>query len=522
MLVAASLLILVCIVRNYTITKYDSAVLDKRNKATVISHYIELNLDNRLMALMMVANDPDIMSLEPDRMADELQRTVQKLGFFNVVIFDRTGKFITEARPEFHIGQVYDHNSFNRALLGKPSISNRIVYDGLETAYVSLRVPLFDNNGQVKAVLAAGMPIREIADMVNQTMDKSLLGNEEYVFIVDNNLSYVSHPRLQELYPREDEKAHSSFFHANRDHSIELSVLDQTEKLYTYNNIEHANWRVVIATPLYSLYSTMFKRSINDLVIFALLLIIIGLCYRVLKQGQAEKLALESLQMERLSCAGQMAASIAHEVRNPLTSIKGFIQLIMRKPDRPAPPSYLEVIAAEIERIEKLVTEFQMLARPIKPAKFMPVNMVRIVQDVVMLMEGQALSKKIELTIDNQLDNHLSAIFHTQGDQAQLKQVLINLLRNAIEAVDEAGRVNIVLTLQNSMISIAIKDNGAGMPQEVLVKLGTPFYTTKSNGTGLGLSVCFNIIESHGGKIEVISQVGRGTTFTVYLPIIRE
>lgn len=518
LLIAASLLILVGIMRNYAITQYDRIILDKRNQATVIAHYIELNLDNRLTALAMVANDPDIRSLKPDKMADELKRTVNKLGFFNAVVFDRNGNFITEAIPEFHIGKVYDQDSFNKVLLGTPTISNRIVYNGLNTAYVSLRVPLFDENGQVKAVLVAGMPISQIADMVNKTMKKSLLGAEEYVFIIDNNLNYIAHPRLQELYLKEEDNAHGSFFQDNIDHSIEASVLDHTEKLYTFTNIEHANWRVVIATPLASLYGSMFKRSLNDLVIFTLLVIIIGLCYRVLKQRQAEKLALESLQMERLSCASQMAASIAHEVRNPLTSIKGFIQLIMRKPDRPAPPSYLEVIAAEIERIEKLVTEFQLLARPIKPAIFRPVNMVRVVKDVVMLMEGQAFNKKIELTFEDQLDNHLSAIFHTQGDQAQLKQVFINLLRNAIEAVDEAGRINVNLTLRDSMIAVTIKDNGMGMPQEVLLKLGTPFYTTKTNGTGLGLSVCFNIIESHGGKIEVTSQEGRETTFTVLLP----
>jgi signal transduction histidine kinase len=262
------------------------------------------------------------------------------------------------------------------------------------------------------------------------------------------------------------------------------------------------------------------KRSINDLISFTLLLIIIALCYRVLKQKQAEKLALENFQLERWSCASQMTASIAHEIRNPLTSIKGFIQLIMRKPDRPAPRSYLEIIASEIERIEKLVTEFQLLSRPIKPAEFVSVDIVMIMRDVVMLMESQALNKKVKLNLEYQFDDKLPVLYYVRGDQAQLKQVLINLLRNAIEAVDEQGHIEVTLTQCSGMIAIKIKDDGVGIPQEVLLKLGTPFYTTKPNGTGLGLSVCFNILESHGGKMEIKSKVGAGTTFTVLLPYL--
>lgn len=521
LIIAATLVILAGFVGNYIISKHDGYVMDIRNRGTVIAHYIELNLDNRLTALTLLAGDPEIASLENAKMVGELKRAVNKLGFFNIVIFDRDGNFITEAVPSFHIGNVYDRESFNKAIAGRPNISNRIVYAGLDTGYVSLRVPIFDEAGDVKAVLAAGMPIKQIAEMVDQTAGNTMLYGSEYVFIMDSNLNYVSHPRLDEMYPEENimKGAHREFFEEKIHYRIEKSVLDETEKLYTSLPIEHANWRVIVATPVSSVYMAILKQSVNDIVIFALLLATISLCYRVLNQRRAEKIAQESLQLERLSCASQMAGSIAHEVRNPLTSIKGFIQLIMRKPDKPAPQSYLEVIVSEIERIEKLVTEFQMLSRPIKPAEFESVDVVQIMRDVIMLMEGQALNKKVRLEFDYKPDYYPLVVCRIQGDQSQLKQVMINLLRNAIEAVNEQGHIEVSLMPRNDQIAIEIKDNGAGIPQEVLLKLGTPFYTTKPNGTGLGLSVCFNIIESHGGKLEVRSKVGEGTTFTVLLPL---
>ncbi|MPL63525.1 Adaptive-response sensory-kinase SasA [bioreactor metagenome] len=520
MIVIATLLILGGIADNYITTKYEQHISDTRNRATVIAHYIELRLDNRLTALGLLAGDPEIVGLDADQMITELQRAVRELGFFNIVIFDRNGNFITEASPEFHIGQVYDWASFNKALEGRPNISNRIVYDGLETAYVSLRVPIVDDRGTVTAVMVAGMPIKQISDMVNQSVGQSLLRYDEYVFIMDSNLHYVMHPRLNEMYPEEQimKGAHSELFIDEGGHRMENSVLDKTEKLYSSTPIEHANWRVIIAAPVSSVYLSMVKRSIHDMISFTLLLIIIALCYRVLKQKQAEKLALENFQLERWSCASQMAASVAHEIRNPLTSIKGFIQLIMRKPNQPAPQSYLEIIASEIERIDKLVSEFQMLSRPIKPAQFVLVDIISMVHDVVMLMEGQVLNKKVKLNLDDQLDDKQLINFQVQGDQAQLKQVVINIMRNAIDAVDEQGHIEVTLTQCSEMIAIEIKDDGVGIPEEVLLKIGTPFYTTKPNGTGLGLSVCFNILESHGGKLEIRSKVGVGTTFTIWLP----
>lgn len=513
--ITATLSIVFSVIGHYFVTKYSSVIADKHDRAVLIAHSIELNIDARLTALTFLACDPDINSLEPAKMRNALVRAMKKFGFFNVVVFDCQGNFIAEANPDFHIGHVYDSESFNKVIRSRqPAISNRIVYSGLDNAYVSFRVPLLDDNNQVKAVLVAGMPIVHIAEMINQLTDPILLRNDgEYVFIIDGNLNYIVHPRLKEIYPEEHVMGRTRGIFPDSTNNAKIN------ELYTSINIAQANWRVVVATPMQIVYLEILKKSISQLTIIVLLLLVIVLCYLVLKQRRAEKLAIENLQFERLNCASQMAATVAHEVRNPLTSIKGFVQLIMRKADCPPPINYLEIIVSEIDRIESLINEFQALAKPIKSAEFVPLELAKIVQSVVLLMEGQALNKKVRLNFEDQLDYKWIKAYYVMGDQSQLKQVFINIVRNAIEAVDENGNIDIFLSRQGVNLAVVVKDNGSGMTKEVLAKLGTPFYTTKPKGTGLGLSVCFNIISNHGGKIEVTSEVGKGTKFTILLPL---
>lgn len=520
LLITAVLIIIAGFVRHYFINRYDAIVLEKHDKVTLLASHIELNIKNRLTAMQLLAGDPEVVSMNPDAMTDELQRAVKTLGFFNAVVFDNRGNFVTEARPEFHIGKVYDRDSFEVALSGRPSISNRIVYNGLDTAYVSLRVPITDEAGTIKGVLVAGLPITQIADMLNQSAPGSMLSEAEYIFVMDSSMQFIAHPELAEIYLAEKKYSaiHNSFFEQRTGSTIEQSNFDNIEKLYIYTALEQTNWRIVMTTPIHNIYAEVLNRSFTDIAAFVFLLITIGLCYYFMLQAKHHKLEAENLRWERLSCASQMAATVAHEIRNPLTSIKGFIQLIMRKPDRPAPSGYLEIAMSEIERIEKLVTEFQMLSRPIKPAEFTPIDIEQIINDISMLMEGQASDKKVKLTYQSQLKYQFPVVYKVMGDQAQLKQVLINLIRNAIEAVEANGQVNVIAKEKNGTLALEVQDNGAGIPQEVLIKIGTPFYTTKPNGTGLGLSVCYNIIQNHNGKLEVTSKIGEGTIFTVLLP----
>jgi two-component system sporulation sensor kinase A len=220
------------------------------------------------------------------------------------------------------------------------------------------------------------------------------------------------------------------------------------------------------------------------------------------------------INSEKLSMAGELAAGIAHEIRNPLTSLKGFLQFIQSgKGDK---EHYYEIMGSELNRIEFILNELLMLAKP-QQTLFKKTNLVPLVEHVVTLLETHALMNNIEIITFYEMDQ-----IDIECDENQIKQVFINLLKNAIEAMPQGGQVRVHVHLTNHQIMIELVDQGNGIPEEELAKIGQPFYTTKEKGTGLGLMVSFQIIENHNGSISVSSKVNEGTSFKVFLPLSRD
>ena len=219
-------------------------------------------------------------------------------------------------------------------------------------------------------------------------------------------------------------------------------------------------------------------------------------------------------QSESLRTLGQLAAGIAHEIRNPMTSLKGFTQLLTQNATDDA-KRYLTVINDEINKMEEILTQFLELSKP-SNSKFTINNMEEIIVEVVNFMGPQALLKSINLNITS----HIYKDCQVVGDCQLLKQVFVNAIKNGIEAMPQGGNIYITLTnkLEN-FISISVRDEGHGIDDEHINKIFQPFFTTKSTGTGLGLSHVYKVIEEHGGNIEVSSVVGEGTTFEFILPI---
>ncbi|KRF02275.1 PAS domain-containing sensor histidine kinase [Paenibacillus sp. Soil766] len=219
------------------------------------------------------------------------------------------------------------------------------------------------------------------------------------------------------------------------------------------------------------------------------------------------------LQAEKLTAVGQLAASIAHEIRNPLTSLKGFTQLIEKTlPD--AKKNYFTIMKDEINRIDLITSELLYLAKP-KAQGFKSEHIWQIIQDVVMLMSSQALMNNIEIRTF-----HLEELPVVECVGAQLKQVFINLIKNAMEAMPDGGHIDIVGSRPTAeVIKVQVMDNGQGIPRELISKIGSPFYSTKENGTGLGMMATQQIIHSHKGTLEITSQEGLGTTIHICLPI---
>lgn len=230
---------------------------------------------------------------------------------------------------------------------------------------------------------------------------------------------------------------------------------------------------------------------------------------------ERKELELQLRKSDTLNVVGELAAGIAHEIRNPMTALKGFIQLLQGsiKEDY---SMYFNVIMSELKRIESIITEFLVLAKP-QAIQYQQNDVCKIMQDTIDLISAQAMMHNVQIVADFAL--HIPFIY---CEPNQLKQVFINILKNAIEVMPKGGEVTVRIgQLDDSHIRISITDQGCGIPQDKIKKLGEPFYTTKERGTGLGLMVSYKIIEEHQGKIDVESEVGVGTTFHITLPIER-
>jgi two-component system sporulation sensor kinase A len=210
------------------------------------------------------------------------------------------------------------------------------------------------------------------------------------------------------------------------------------------------------------------------------------------------------------SLAGQLAAGIAHEIRNPITALNGFLKLMLGGNNK---RQYLEVMSEELQRIDSILNELLLLAKP-KQAPVTVRNLTEIAHGVVALLESQANLNNIRLQV-----RHPAEPVVIRCDENQLKQAFINFVKNAMKAMPLGGETSIEITSNDNKAEVRFIDQGCGIPEDKLSSIGQPFFTTKDGGTGLGLIVSFNIIEMHQGTVSVHSRLGSGTTFVVTLPL---
>ena len=214
---------------------------------------------------------------------------------------------------------------------------------------------------------------------------------------------------------------------------------------------------------------------------------------------------------EKLALVGQLAAGIAHEIRNPLTSIKGFIQLFKSK--YRSEEEHFNLVLSELDRINLIVSEFLVLAKP-TAVVFKEKEIEILLKDVVTLINTQAIMNNIQIFVEFESDLPLVVC-----EENQLKQVFINILKNSIEAMPNGGIIEVRGKVkEKDKVSICFIDQGSGIPEDRIPTLGEPFYTTKEKGTGLGLMTSYKIIERHHGELKISSKVNEGTIVEVILP----
>jgi len=216
---------------------------------------------------------------------------------------------------------------------------------------------------------------------------------------------------------------------------------------------------------------------------------------------------------DKVNLVGKLAAGVAHEIRNPLTTIKGFVQLLDMGVSK---PEYFSIINSELNRVEEIIDKLKGLSEP-SSIKFHPNDIRLVLEQAIMQLKELCLSKGIEIATT--IEAVTSIIF---SDGEQLKQVFVNVIKNAIEATAPNKKLFISCTEIDHQFLITIRDQGVGISQERISHLFEPFYCIKENGTGLGLMVSYKIIKEHQGTIHIESETGVGTTVAISLPLLTQ
>ncbi len=232
--------------------------------------------------------------------------------------------------------------------------------------------------------------------------------------------------------------------------------------------------------------------------------------YLLKRKTQLERAQNEAQKLELI---GTLAASTAHEIRNPLTGISGFIQLLQKKYKSEEDQLYFSIIEQEIKRINQIVSEFLVLGKP--TAERLEVNSLQDILDEIMpIIYSEGNLYNVEVNVEILVNRPLKV----NCTKDHIKQVILNVAKNALESMQEGGRLSIYLEARDHKAVIKVADNGMGISEDMLEHIFLPFVTSKEKGTGLGLVVCKRIMLMYGGSIDIQSEVDKGTEVTITLP----
>lgn len=408
---------------------------------------------------------------------------------------------------------------------GKAAISEyRIVLPNGETKWIQKRVtPILDSNGNLLKINGVDIDI-DPRKKVEALLKHAQKQNRK---LLEKRLE-ESEQRFESLYVHNSD----AIFTLNLNGEL-IDTNPATKKLigYTLEELQKIGWDSIVILEDRTRYrqhyndvkegkpqefnvSMIHKDGKKRIVDIKMIPIInenefIGI-YQIAKDITESKLAEEMIRRsDKLSAVGQLAAGVAHEIRNPLTTLKGFVQFLKSDIDH----QYIDIMLTELDRINLIVSEFLILAKP-QDIKYEFKDVTKILRNVITLLGTQAMLKNIYIQLEDHIENPIISC-----EQNQLKQVFINLLKNAMESMQNGGEIIVrAKSIDKDMISILFIDQGVGISEKQIPRLGEPFYTTKEEGTGLGLMVCYRIIETHGGHMEIYSKSQKGTTIEVCLP----
>ncbi|ANC77283.1 hypothetical protein ABE65_010905 [Fictibacillus phosphorivorans] len=253
----------------------------------------------------------------------------------------------------------------------------------------------------------------------------------------------------------------------------------------------------------------LFFELSSSLIVLATLIAVVHLIENMKEQIEMRQ---ELVRTEKMNVVSQLAASVAHEIRNPMTSVRGFMQLMQKEELTKEQQMYISISIEELDRAQEIINQYLALAKP-QTDQYEIIDLTSTIQQSIDVMHSYAILNSIHIS------QNVEPSLKIEGLKLEIQQVLINIIKNAIEAIKSKGEIKIIAYHDMSgYICIKIKDNGVGMSTDQLKKLGSPYYSTKEKGTGLGLTVCHQIVKQMGGRITIHSELKKGTSFTIKLP----
>ncbi len=386
--------------------------------------------------------------------------------------------------------------------------------DGTEKTFDTIKVPLFHTDGSRKGLVIIGRDITERKHVEkllaeSQQQYKSLFEyNTEIVFMTD------LHGTITKVNPQF--KAVTGY---SPDETLGKNINEIIPAPYKTKAIEDFTGILEDKQPKTCEFDFNHKSGSKltiqctalPLIVNGQIAGVIGYGKDVTKLRQAEE---RLRRTEKLSVVGELSASVAHEIRNPLTSLKGFVQLMQLEDEKHQ--FYYQIMQEELDRINHIVGELLLLAKP-QDICFTKADVQKILFNVISLLKTEASMHNVQIEFLLKSD-----VFMIECEPNQLKQLFINIIKNAIEASKEGGKVTVTLLAEDHQLTILVKDTGCGMSEDRLNRIGEPFYSSKEKGTGLGLTVSFKIVQSHNGSIHFNSEKGKGTEAVIKLPVKKQ
>ncbi|MEH7110064.1 ATP-binding protein [Bacillus sp. JJ1764] len=396
--------------------------------------------------------------------------------------------------------------AFNKAVSEKKTVSTQLYEDEFGTWITSIQ-PLIDENGKVIAVLAVDVD----ATFINHFKKKSSI----YLFIalitITMIMFFTLRWGLRKFLQPLNEIISGINAVSSGDFNVKVKIPDYSDlgKLGDRFNQMTSQLAVLFErlSDTYKEFGTNPSRDQNVHQVEKA----IDEMEKIIEKTRLQK---ELQRAEKMNAIGQLAASVAHEIRNPMTVVRGFLQIFLSKENlSEIELTYIKLMIEELNRAEKIINEYLSLAKP-DLERVEQVDAKDLTKKVADLMNTFAfMSKNISL------NTHLEDGIMIKGNQSELKQVVINIVKNGIESMRDGGVLSLSVYKNEEFGIIEVNDTGIGMSEAELARLGTAFYSLKEKGTGMGLMVCYQIVARMKGKIEVESEKGKGTTFKVYIPL---